>query len=76
MGESVEIRADYLRRWMDLLRARLEPGERILAQGRAFEPHRDTFELRQVISGPGCAVLVTDRRALWVRRSDMRWVAK
>ena len=74
MGESVEMRADYLRPWMDLLRARLEPGERILAQGRAFEPHWDTFELSQVISGPGCAVLVTERRALWVSRSDKRWV--
>jgi len=68
------MRADYLRPWMDLLRARLEPGERILAQGRAFEPHRDTFELSQLISGPGCAVLVTERRALWVSRSDKRWV--
>jgi hypothetical protein len=74
VGESVEMRADYLRPWMDLLRARLEPGERILAQGRAFEPYRDTFELSQVISGPGCAVLVTDRRALWVSRDDQRWV--
>jgi hypothetical protein len=72
--ESVEMRADYLRPWMDLLRARLEPGERILAQGRAFEPHWDTFELSQLISGPGCAVLVTERRALWVSRSDTRWV--
>jgi len=64
----------YLRPWMDLLMARLEPGERILAQGRAFEPHRDSFELSQVISGPGCAVLVTERRALWVSSSDERWV--
>ena len=55
MGESVEMRADYLAPWLDLLGARLEPGERILAQGRAFEPHGDSFELSQVISGPGCA---------------------
>jgi hypothetical protein len=68
------MRADYLRPWMDLLRARLEPGERILARGRAFEPHRDSFELSQLISGPGCAVVVTDRRVLWVSRSDQRWV--
>ena len=60
------MRADYLRPWMDLLRARLEPGERILARGRAFQPHRDSFELSQLISGPGCAVVVTDRRVLWV----------
>jgi hypothetical protein len=70
----VEMRADYLRPWMDLLRARLEPGERILAQGRAFEPHHDEFELSQLISGPGCAVLVTERRALWVSSSDQRWM--
>ena len=68
------MRADYLRPWMDLLRARLEPGERILARGRAFQPHRDSFELSQLISGPGCAVVVTDRRVLWVSRSDQRWV--
>ena len=68
------MRADYLRPWMDLLRARLEPGERILARGRAFQPHRDSFELSQLISGPGCALVVTDRRVLWVSRSDQRWV--
>jgi hypothetical protein len=68
------MRADYLRPRLDLLRARLEPGERILAQGRAFEPYRDSFELSQLISGPGCAVVVTDRRVLWVSRSDPRWV--
>jgi hypothetical protein len=38
VGESVEMRADYLRPRLDLLRAQLEPGERLLAQGRAFEP--------------------------------------
>ena len=67
------MRADYLRPWMDLLLARVEPGERILAQGRAFEPHRDDFELTQLISGPGCAVVVTERRVLWVSRGDQRW---
>ena len=66
--------ADYLRPRLDLLNARLEPGERILAQGRAFEPYRDSFELSELISGPGCAVLVTDRRVLWVSRSDQRWM--
>jgi len=68
VGESVEMRADYLRPRLDLLRARLEPGERILAQGRAFEPnsHCDSFELSQLISGPGCAVIVTGQRVLWV----------
>jgi hypothetical protein len=68
------MRADYLRPRLDLLNARLEPGERILAQGRAFEPYRDSFELSELISGPGCAVLVTDRRVLWVSRSDQRWM--
>jgi hypothetical protein len=68
------MRADYLRPWMDLLTARLEPGERILAQGRAFEPHHDGFELSQLINGPGCAVVVTQRRALWVSSCDQRWV--
>jgi hypothetical protein len=70
----VEMRADHLRPLMDLLLARPEPGERILARGRAFEPHSDSFELSQLISGPGCAVVVTDRRVLWVGRSDPRWV--
>jgi hypothetical protein len=68
------MRADYLRPWLDLLSARVEPGERILAQGRAFQPHSDSFELSQLISGPGCAVVVTERRVLWVGRSDQRWV--
>ena len=68
------MRADYLRPRLDLLRARLEPGEQVLAQGRAFEPHQDSFELSQLISGPGCAVMVTDGRVLWVSRSDQRWV--
>ncbi len=64
VGESVEMRADHLRPWMDLLLARLEPGERILAQGRAFEPHRDSFELSQLISGPGCAAAQAIRMRL------------
>jgi hypothetical protein len=66
---------EYFDRWMDLLVARLEPGERVLARGRAFEP-RDVlrFDLSAVISGPGCAVAVTERRALWVSRDDERWV--
>ena len=60
VGESVGMRGDYLRPRLDLLRGRLEPGERILARGRAFEPYRDSFELSQLIGGPGCAVVVTD----------------
>ena len=66
---------EYFLRWMDLLVARLEPGERVLARGRAFEP-RDVlwFDLATVISGPGCAVTVTERRVLWVSRDDQRWV--
>jgi hypothetical protein len=66
---------EYFRRRMDLLVDRLEPGERVLARGRAFEP-RDAlgFDLSTVISGPGCAVVVTERRALWVSRDDQRWV--
>lgn len=74
MERSVGMRADYLRPRLDLLRARLEPGERVLAQGRAFEPYRDSFALSELISGPGCAVAVTDRRVLWVSRSDRRWM--
>jgi hypothetical protein len=66
--------ADYLRPRLDLLLARLEPGERILAHGRAFESYRDSFELSQLISGPGCAIVVTDRRVQWVNRCDPRWV--
>jgi hypothetical protein len=68
------MRADYLRPWMDLLLARLESGERVLAQGRAFQPHDDSFELSQLISGPGCALVVTERRLLWVSSTDQRWV--
>jgi hypothetical protein len=68
------MRADYMGPWVDLLLERVGPDERILAQGRAFEPHGDDFELSQLISGPGCAVVVTQRRALWVGRSDPRWV--
>jgi hypothetical protein len=69
------MRAEYFQRWMDLVVARLEPGERVLARGRAFEP-RDAlrFDLSSVISGPGCAVAVTERRALWLSRDDERWV--
>jgi hypothetical protein len=32
------------------------------------------FDLATVISGPGCAVAVTERRVLWVSRDDQRWV--
>jgi hypothetical protein len=66
---------EYFRLWMDLLVARLEPGERVLARGRAFEP-RDAllFDPSAVVSGPGCAVVVTEGRALWVSRDDERWV--
>jgi hypothetical protein len=66
---------EYFHRWMDLLVARLEPGEGVLARGRAFEP-RDAlwFDLSAVISGPGCAVAVTERWVLWVSRDDERWV--
>jgi hypothetical protein len=66
---------EYFQRWMDLLVARLEPGERLLARGRAFEP-RDVlrFDLSTVISGPGCAVAVTERGVLWVSGDDDRWV--
>jgi hypothetical protein len=66
---------EYFHRWMELLVARLEPGERVLAWGRAFEPRDELgFDLSTVISGPGCAVAVTERRALWVSRDDERWV--
>jgi hypothetical protein len=68
------MRTDYLGPWMDLLMERVEPGEKLLAAGRAFEPHLDSFELSQLISGPGCALVVTQHRALWVGSSDRRWV--
>ena len=69
------MRAEYLQRWMDLVVARLEPGERVLGWGRAFEPGDALrFDLSTVISGPGCAVAVTERRALWLGRDDERWV--
>jgi hypothetical protein len=67
--------SEYFHRWMDLLVAQLEPGEQVLARGRAFEPHDALrFDLATVISGPGCAVAATERRALWVGRDDQRWV--
>jgi hypothetical protein len=66
---------EYFHRWMGLLAARLEPGERMLAWGRAFEPHDAfRFDLSTVISGSGCAVAVTERCVLWVSRDDQRWV--
>jgi hypothetical protein len=66
---------EYFHRWMDLLLARLEPGEQVLARGRAFEPSDVLrFDLSTVISGPGCAVAVTERCVLWVSRDDDRWV--
>jgi hypothetical protein len=66
---------EYFRRRMDLLVGRLEPGERVLARGRAFEPGDPLrFDLSMVIGGPGCAVAVTERRVLWVGRDDQRWV--
>ena len=66
---------EYFQRWMDLLVARLEPGEQVLARGRAFEPNDALrFDLSTVISGPGCAVAVTERRVLWVSGDDDRWV--
>ena len=66
---------EFFQRRIDLLVARLQPGERVLARGRAFEP-RDAlrFDLSTVISGPGCAVAVTERCVLWVSRDDDRWV--
>jgi hypothetical protein len=70
------MRSEYFRRSMDLLLGRLEPGERVLAAGRAFEP-RDgfRFELSTVISGPGCAVVVTEHRVLWLcGGEDQRWI--
>jgi hypothetical protein len=67
--------AEYFHRWMDLLLARLEPDEQVLARGRAFEPSDGLrFDLATVISGPGCAVAVTERCVLWVSRDDDRWV--
>jgi hypothetical protein len=68
------MRADYLERWLGLLLEQVEPDERVLAQGRAFEPHGDEVDLGQLIGGPGCALVVTQRRALWVGRDDPRWV--
>jgi hypothetical protein len=70
------MRAIYFQRSMDLLVGRLEPGERVLARGRAFEPHDALgFELSMVISGPGCAVAVTEHRVLWLSSGkDQRWV--
>jgi hypothetical protein len=50
VGESLGMRADYLRPRLDLLRARLEPGKD-LARGRAFERYRDSFELAGVPAG-------------------------
>ena len=66
---------EYFRRRMDLLVDRLEPGERVLARGRAFEPPDSLrFDLSMVIGGPGCVAAVTERRVLWVGRDDQRWV--
>lgn len=67
--------AEYFHPRMELLLARREPGEHLLARGRAFEPPDPLrFDLAMVIGGPGCVVAVTERRVLWVGRDDQRWV--
>ena len=66
---------EYFQRWMDLLVARLEPGRAGPARGRAFEPSDALrFDRSRVISGPGCAVAVTERRVMWVSGEGDRWV--
>jgi hypothetical protein len=65
----------YIHQWMELLAGRLEPGERVLARGRAFAPDGALgLDLSTVIGGPESAVLVTERRVLWVGREDRRWI--
>lgn len=69
------MRTERFRRWMGLLEARLDPGERILARGRAFELHADLgLDLDLGGGGPGVAVAVTEQRVLWAGRADRRWV--
>ncbi len=55
---------------------RLDAGEQVVARGRAFEPVFEKLEddLAQLVSGPGEAVVVTDRRLLWVGREGPEWV--
>ena len=55
---------------------RLDADEKVVARGRAFEPVFDTWEddLAHLVSGPGEAVVVTDRRLLWVGREGPEWV--
>jgi hypothetical protein len=68
------MRTDHFTRWTGLLLARLEPGEQVLARGRAYEKRVESHDLTDAISGPGCALVVTERCALWVDRADERWV--
>lgn len=76
MGRAVRhwVAMPTFRRCMDWLVARLEPNERILARGRAYEPLRwGGLDLTAVVS-PGCPVVVTERRTLWVDGGDERWM--
>ena len=55
---------------------RLDASEEVVARGRAFEPDFEKWEddLAHLVSGPGEAVVVTDRRLLWVGREGPEWV--
>jgi len=64
----------YLQQVLDRLLARLEPGERLLAKGRAYAAH-PRWDERDLtfVSGPGALIVVTDHRVLWAERNDQRW---
>jgi len=60
---------------LQLLRVRLEPGERAVAVGGVHEWFRIRAELVTGVGGRGYPILVTDRRVLWMPGRDARWVA-
>jgi len=59
---------------MESIIGQLEAGEEAIARGGAFEPapRWRGRDLSSVISGPGCAVVVTERRVLWLAGKDQR----
>jgi hypothetical protein len=65
---------DIFKRWIDLLMSELEQDEQVLAKGRAYEGRREDFNPSKAVTGQGCSVVVTERRALWISSGAKRWL--
>lgn len=60
-----------------LLQARIEPDEVTLAESLAYpSPHADPDigDVVHAVTGPGSAIVVTDRRVLWLGGKEERWI--